>query len=193
MALVSTLSTWYKKLPKVAAACVCVPRVSSRCFLTFQEALPDQQVGLTQALFSPHDYYYYNFKGYFPFTVIIKYWLHSLCCTLHSWAYLISSSLDFSLPTPVLPDWQVVLSRCLKNNLPLEFWFYWISLFWLNKWTSGSVHVFIPDAMLNLQTKIVLSLPGSNTCYSQSNSKINSFNYNFALIKIFAFYVNKAI
>ena len=23
------------------------------------------------------------FKGYFPFTVTTKYWLHSLCCTVH--------------------------------------------------------------------------------------------------------------
>ena len=29
------------------------------------------------------------FKGYFPFRVITKYQLYSLCCTIHLWAFLI--------------------------------------------------------------------------------------------------------
>ena len=37
------------------------------------------------------------FKGYFPFTVTTKYWLHSLCCTVHPWACLTTSSLYLPL------------------------------------------------------------------------------------------------
>ena len=42
----------------------------------------------------------YNFKGYFPFTVITKYWLFSPCCTIHPLAYLTPSSLCLPLPNP---------------------------------------------------------------------------------------------
>ena len=28
-------------------------------------------------------YFYIIFKGYFPFTVITKYWLYSVCYTIH--------------------------------------------------------------------------------------------------------------
>ena len=54
-----------------------------------------------------HYYYYYytNFKGYFPFTVTIKYWLHSPCCAKHPRAYptargLYLPPLSFALPHP---------------------------------------------------------------------------------------------
>ena len=40
------------------------------------------------------------FIGYFPFTVIAKYWRSSLCCMVHSWAHLIPSSLYLPLPCP---------------------------------------------------------------------------------------------
>ena len=42
---------WYKNLPNMAAASVYIPRVSSSYFLPLQEALQDQQVSLTWALF----------------------------------------------------------------------------------------------------------------------------------------------
>ena len=42
----------------------------------------------------------HNFKGYFPFTVITKYWLYSLCCTIHSWASVIPIVCIWSLLTP---------------------------------------------------------------------------------------------
>ena len=36
-----------------------------------------------------------HFKGYSPSIVIIKYWLYSLSCVRHPWAYLIPNSLYF--------------------------------------------------------------------------------------------------
>ena len=44
-------------------------------------------------------------KGCFPWTVITKYWLYSLCCTIHPWAYLTPNSLYLPLlpPAPLLP------------------------------------------------------------------------------------------
>ena len=42
------------------------------------------------------------FKGYFPFTVITKYWLYSPCCTVHRWACLIPVVCTSHLPAPVL-------------------------------------------------------------------------------------------
>ena len=47
-------------------------------------------------------YFYTTFKGYFLFTVITKYWLHSPCCTIHLWAYLTSNTLYLPLPPTVL-------------------------------------------------------------------------------------------
>ena len=39
----------------------------------------------------------HDFKGYFSFTDIPKYGLHSLCCEIYPWAYLTSNSLYFPL------------------------------------------------------------------------------------------------
>ena len=48
-------------------------------------------------------YFLWNFKGYAPFTVIIKYWLYSLWCTLYIHvAYLIPSSSYLAHLTPVM-------------------------------------------------------------------------------------------
>ena len=47
-------------------------------------------------------YLYLIFKGYFPFTVIIKHWLYSLCYTLHPWAYLIANNLYLPFPHPYI-------------------------------------------------------------------------------------------
>jgi len=44
--------------------------------------------------------FYKKFKGYFQFIIIIKYWLHSLCCTIHPWAYLTLKSFCLPLPLP---------------------------------------------------------------------------------------------
>ena len=41
--------------------------------------------------------YSYNFKGYFPFIVITRYWLCFLCCAIYPWAYLTSSNLYLPL------------------------------------------------------------------------------------------------
>ena len=42
------------------------------------------------------------FKGFTPFTVFVKYWVYSPCCTTYHWTYFILSNLCLSLPTPVL-------------------------------------------------------------------------------------------
>ena len=42
--------------------------------------------------------FYIIFKGYLPFTIITKYWLHSPCCTIHPCAYLIPRILYHPLP-----------------------------------------------------------------------------------------------
>ena len=44
--------------------------------------------------------FYSIFKGYFPFSVITKYWLYSPCFILHTWASLIPSILCLPLPHP---------------------------------------------------------------------------------------------
>ena len=44
----------------------------------------------------------YMFKGYTPFTIIIKYWLYSPCYTTHPWPYLIPDALYLSLPHPYI-------------------------------------------------------------------------------------------
>ena len=51
---------------------------------------------------------YSIFKGYFPFAVMTKYWLYSLCCTINrSWAYLIPNSLFLSTsPLPAPLHWK---------------------------------------------------------------------------------------
>ena len=36
-------------------------------------------------------------KGYSPFIVIIKYWLHSLCCTIYSYSLFILPHLEIFL------------------------------------------------------------------------------------------------
>jgi len=41
--------------------------------------------------------YSYNFKGYFPFIVITRYWLYFLCYAIYPWAYLTSSNLYLPL------------------------------------------------------------------------------------------------
>ena len=45
-------------------------------------------------------HFYIIFIGSFPFTVIAKYWLSSLCCMVRPWAHLIPSSLYLPLPCP---------------------------------------------------------------------------------------------
>ena len=51
MSLAGTHVPMLGQLPMMAAASVCVPRVSSSCLLPLQKALQDQQVGLTQTPF----------------------------------------------------------------------------------------------------------------------------------------------
>lgn len=49
--LPAPVSLWCKEFPKMAATSICVPKGSPSCFLPLQEALQDQQVSLTWALF----------------------------------------------------------------------------------------------------------------------------------------------
>ena len=43
-----------------------------------------------------------TFKGYFPFTVVTKHWLCSLCCTVHPRVDLTASTLCLPLPHPCM-------------------------------------------------------------------------------------------
>ena len=52
MVFTSTSVLMVEQAPKMAAASVYVPRVSSSCLLALWEAFQDQQVGLTQAPFN---------------------------------------------------------------------------------------------------------------------------------------------
>lgn len=40
----------------------------------------------------------HNFQAYTPFTVAIKYWLYSLCCTIYSVVYFIHNSWNLLVP-----------------------------------------------------------------------------------------------
>ena len=67
--------------------------------------------------------FYTIFKGYFPFTVITKYWLYSPCCTMHPWAYLTPNSLYLSLPPHIALPHQLSIffsasSTCLSLPVP---------------------------------------------------------------------------
>ena len=66
-----------------------------------------------------------NFKGYFPFTVVTKYWPYSLCCTIHPWAYCTPNNLYLPLLHPHLAHPPLVTISMLY----LRIWFFFYSLF----------------------------------------------------------------
>ena len=60
------------------------------------------------------------FIGYFPFTVIAKYWRSSLCCMVHSWAHLIPSSLYLPLPCPYVAPSPPLPALVTTDSLSLS-------------------------------------------------------------------------
>ena len=77
-------------------------------------------------------YFYIIFKGCFPWTVIAKYWLLSLCCIIHPWACCISNSLHLPLhrhhPSPLV-------TTCLFSpSVSASLWIYSLEL---PSWVSG--------------------------------------------------------
>ena len=59
-------------------------------------------------------YFYIIFKSYFPFTVITKYWLYSVCYTIHPWASLHPILCTSHRPPPLFcpsssPHWQALV------------------------------------------------------------------------------------
>ena len=70
---------------------------------------------------------YTIFKVYFPFTVIIKYWLYPLCCTIYPWAYLTPNNLYLLLPHSYVfpfPSPQITTSLfSISESLLLFFCF----------------------------------------------------------------------
>ena len=67
----------------------------------FQSMIKSYQQTSLSTLFIFFDFLFlWNFKGYFPFTVIKKYWLYSPCCIIHPWTYLTPNSLYLPLSHP---------------------------------------------------------------------------------------------
>ena len=56
--------------------------------------------GIFCFFFSLLKMFYSIFKGYFPFSVITKYWLYSPCFIPHTWACLIPNTLCLPFPHP---------------------------------------------------------------------------------------------
>ena len=73
--------------------------------LTVSRRWNSKRVGSKKAKTVSPLIFYKNVKGYFQFIIIIKYRLHSLCCTIHPWAYLTLKSLCL----PLLPPYTVPL------------------------------------------------------------------------------------
>ena len=71
------------------------------------------------------------FKGYFPFIVITKYWLHSPCCTVHPWAYATPSSLCLPLPHPCIisPPSSLVTTNLHSVSLLLFYYIHYVLYF----------------------------------------------------------------
>ena len=94
---------------------------------------------------------YAMFKHYFQFTVITKYWLYSLCCTMHPWTYLTPKRLYlpplhcpsplsslvtinlFSVSVRLFPFFFIIIFTSLLHFLDLTYkWYYAVFVsFWL--------------------------------------------------------------
>ena len=59
------------------------------------------------------NYFYTNFKGYFPFTVITKYWLYSPCDTLELYTHIIQylSSFVWCISCSLMPSKSILVSN----------------------------------------------------------------------------------
>ena len=73
----------------------------------------------------------HNFKGYFSFTVIMKYCLYSLCCIIHPWQMLhplvcISHSPIPKLPLPLSP---LVTTSLFSISVSQAIWIFFLNLF----------------------------------------------------------------
>ena len=69
-----------------------------------------------------------NFKGYFPLTVITKYWLYSSCCTVDPWAYLIPDHLDLPLSHPYIVLPQLITTKLFSRSVSLLLFVIFTSL-----------------------------------------------------------------
>lgn len=93
--------------------------------------------------------FFFNFKtiskGYFPFTVITKYWLYSLCCTVHLWTWLTPNGLHLPLPDPYILSVPEPILHYL-NYVALQYIYIWWpkSPSFLFKIISATLSVCIP-------------------------------------------------
>ena len=60
----------------------------------------------------------YHYKGYFPYTVIKKYWLHSLCCSIHR--YRASQVVQWVKNPPAVQETQEMWVQTLGWENTLE-------------------------------------------------------------------------
>ena len=78
-------------------------------------------------------FYFIQFKIYFPFIIITKYWLYSTCCTVYHWVYLIPNSLYLTLPhsytAPPSPLGTTGLFFISERLLLLFLYFFFLSFF----------------------------------------------------------------
>ena len=80
----------------------CLCHTSGFCLLVIQQTFgehpgPTLDAGGIRLLFLNT-----TFKGYFPFTLVTKYWLCSLCCTIHPRVDLTASSFCLPFPHPYM-------------------------------------------------------------------------------------------
>ena len=88
----------------------------------------------------------YNFKSYFSFTVTTKYWLYSLCCTIHPLGYLIPSSLYLLLPHPYItpPCLPLVTTSLFSTSVSLLLFLFTSLLYFLDSpYKYHTVFVFL--------------------------------------------------
>ena len=66
------------------------------------------------------------FKGYFPFIVITKYWLHSPYCTIHPWACATPNSLRLPFPHPYIisPPFPLLTTNLHSISMSLLLFYY---------------------------------------------------------------------
>ena len=111
-------------------------------------------------------------KGYFPFTVIPIHQLYSLCCTIHSWACLISSILYFPLPYPYIvppPPFPLVTTCLFFVSMSLL-------LFLLYSPVSSIFKIsHISDIQFLCFSDISLGIMSSKSIHIAANGKISFF------------------
>ena len=104
------------------------------------------------------------FKGYFPFTVIIKYWQYSTCCIIHSWDYLTPNSL---YSTPYCPS-PLVTSLFLRSVSQLLFFVIFTTLLYCLDSTYKWYHTVFVFDLFATNSKMAFFLMRANLLLSHT-------------------------